>query len=76
MLSFIVFEININTFPFLKDVTIEIMMIVIFPLLLISSVAIKNLSQHCLQKYRHRHYDPITQNEGVTRFVCMYHVLN
>ena len=73
MLSLIVFEININTFPFLKDVTVEIVMIiVIIPLLLISSVAIKNVSQHYLQKYRHRHYDPITQ---FIRFVCVLYLM-
>ena len=76
MLLLILFEVNINTFPFLKNVTIEIVVImVILPLLLISTVAIKNVSRVCLRKYRYRHYDSINDDDKVVaRYVRSYNV--
>ena len=73
MLLLILFEVNINTFPFLKNVTIEIVVImVILPLLLISTVAIKNVSHVCLRRYRYRHYDPINDDDKVANMVVRY----
>ena len=60
ILLFIVLEVNINTFTFLKDTTTEIsLIIVLFPLILCSMVVVKKIFYFCLMKWRHRHYDPI-----------------
>jgi len=71
MLLLIVLIVNINAYPVWKDkeIDIVIVMIVILPLLLISSVAIKNLFQYCLQKYHYRQYGPIPQDEEHLRLV-------
>ena len=77
MLLLILLEVNINTFPFLKNVTTEIVVVmVILPLVLISTVAIKNVSHVCLRRYHYHHYDPINDDDEVTntvvRYVCSY----
>ena len=60
MLLFIVLEVNINTFTFLKDATTEIsLIIVLFPLILCSTVVTKKIFCFCLMKWHHRYYDPI-----------------
>ena len=54
LLLLIVLEVNINTFQFLKNVTIEItLIIVILPLILFSVFAIKQLFQFCLKKWKY-----------------------
>ena len=63
MLLFIVLEVNINTFTFLKDATTEIsLIIVLFPLILCSMIVVKKVFYFCLMKWHHRHYDPINDS--------------
>ena len=76
MLLLIVLEININTFPFLKNATTEIsLIIVVIPLILLSMVIMKKLFHFCLMKWHHRHYDPINDpidDERVSDVVIRY----
>ena len=75
MLLAILLEVNINTFPFLKNVTTEIVIImVILPLLLISIAAIKNVSRVCLRKYRYLHYDPINDDDNIVENAVVRYV--
>ena len=63
MLLFIVLEVNVNTFSFLKDVTTEIsLIIVLFPLILCSMIVMKKAFYVCLMKWHRRHYDPINDS--------------
>ena len=63
MLLFIVLEVNINTFTFLKDATTEIsLIIVLFPLILCSMIVVKKVFYFCLMRWYHRHYDPINDS--------------
>ena len=81
MLLLIVLEININTFPFLKNVTIEIVVIIVLlPLILFSTVAIKKVSRFCSRKYHN--YVSISNNDdhddrvaNVIRYSCCLHIL-
>ena len=74
----IVLEVNINTFPFLKSLTTEVsIMTILFPLSLLSFIAIKKVIHFCLMKWHHRHYDPINgfvddkrDSDVVIRYVC------
>ena len=60
MLLCIVLEVNINTFPFLKNMTTEIsIVIVVFPLILLSIIFIKKVIHSCLMKWHHHHYIPL-----------------
>ena len=60
MLLLIILEANIYTVPFLKNVTTEIALIlVIIPLILFSTIAIKNMFSVCLKKWYYHHHDPI-----------------
>ena len=69
VLLLIVFIVNINTYPVWKDkkIDVAVVIIVILPLLLISSVAIK----YSLKKYQHRHYG--REDEVHLRFVYDYY---
>ena len=63
MLLLIVLVVNINTFPFLKNATTEItLMIVMLPLILVSMMIMKSVFHLCLIKWQHRHYDPINDS--------------
>ena len=79
MLLFIILEANIYTVPFLKNVTTEIALIlVIIPLLLFSTIVIKNIFSVCLKKWYYRNYDPIDDDDDyderladlLIRYVC------
>ena len=60
MLLLIILEANIYTVPFFKNVTTEIALIlVIIPLILFSTIAIKNMFSVCLKKWYYRHCNPI-----------------
>ena len=60
MLLSIVLEVNINTFPFLNSMTTEVsIVIVMLPLLLLSSVVIKKVFHFYLMRWRCYHYTPI-----------------
>ena len=76
MLLLIVLEININTFPFLKNATTEIsLIIVVIPLILLSMVIMKKLFHFWLMKWHHRHYDPFNDpidDERVSDVVIRY----
>ena len=63
MLLLIILEANIYTVPFLKNVTTEIALIlVIIPLILFSTIAIKNIFNVCLKKWYYHYHDPIDDN--------------
>ena len=63
MLLFIVLEVNINTFTFLKDATTVIsLMIVLLPLIFCSMIVMKKIFCFCLMKWHHRHYIPIADS--------------
>ena len=75
MLLLIVLEVNIDTFPFLKNATIEISLtIVLLPLIVFITVLIKNIFRYCLQRWRHYQYDPINDfdDERVDDIVIRY----
>ena len=80
----IVLEVNINTFPFLKTLTTEVsFVIVLFPLSLLSFIAIKKVFTFCMLKWHHRHYDPINDfvddkrdSDVVIRYVCGLELMN
>ena len=60
LLLCIVLEVNINIFPFLKNLTTEVsIMTILFPLSLHSFIAIKKGIHFCLMKWHRRHYHPI-----------------
>ena len=60
MLLCIVLEVNINTFPFLKSMTTVVsIVIVMFPLILLSIIAIKKVIHFCMMKWHYRHYDHV-----------------
>ena len=60
LLLLIILEANIYTVPFLKNVTTEIALIlVIIPLILFSTIAIKNIFSVCLKKWYYRHRNPV-----------------
>ena len=60
MLLLIILVVNIDTVPFLKNITTKIALIlVIIPLILFSIIAIKNMFSACLKKWYYRNYDPI-----------------
>ena len=79
MLLCIVLGVNINIFPFLKSLTTEVsIVIVLFPLSLLSFIAIKKAIHFCMMKWHHRHYDPIIDfvddkrvSDVVIRYVAM-----
>ena len=80
MLLCIVLEVNINTFPFLNSMTTEVsIVIVMLPLLLLSSVVIRKVFYFYLMKWRYYHYTPINDfvsDERVSDIVIRYvHVL-
>ena len=82
LLLFIVLEVSINTFSFLKDATTEIsLIIVLFPLILGSMIVMKKVISFCLMKWHHRHYDPINDSmddkrePDVAIRYCMYNLL-
>ena len=75
MLLLIVLEVNIDTFPFLKNATIEISLtIVLLPLIVFITVLIKNIFRYCLQRWHHYQYDPINDfdDERVDDIVIRY----
>ena len=73
MLLLIVLEVNINTFPFLKNVTIEIVVIiVVLPLILFSTVAIKKLSRFCLRKHHNYVSRSINNDDRVANVMIRY----
>ena len=58
ILLLIILEVNLNIFPFLKNVTTEIaIIIVIIPLILSSAITIKNVINICLKKGQYRQCD-------------------
>ena len=60
MLLLIILEADIYTVPFLKNVITEIALIlVIIPLILFSTIAIKNMFSVCLKKWRYHHRNPV-----------------
>ena len=87
MLLCIVLEVNINIFPFLKSLTTQVsIMIILFPLSLLSFIAIKKVINFCMMKWYHRQYYPINGfvddkrvSDAVIRYVCgldlMYNIL-
>ena len=76
MLLLVVLEVNINTFPFLKDATTEICLIIVMvPLILFSMIIMKKLFYFCLMKWHHCHYDPVNDSiddERVSDVVIRY----
>ena len=76
MLLCIVLEVNINTFPFLNSMTTEVfIVIVMLPLLLLSSVVIKKVFHFYLMRWRYYHYTPINDfvsDERVSDIVIRY----
>ena len=64
MLSLIVLEVNINTFSFLKNVTTEIVLVImLLSFSLIGIIAVKRLSHYCFKKRHYRHYNPINDDD-------------
>ena len=64
MLSLIVLEVNINTFSFLKNVTTEIVLVImLLPFILFGIIAVKRLSHYCFKKWHYRHYNPINDDD-------------
>ena len=64
MLLLIILVVNIDTVPFLKNVTTEIALILVtIPLISFSTVAIKNMSNVCLKKWYYRNYNPIDDDD-------------
>ena len=76
MLLLVVLEVYINTFPFLKDATTEICLIIVMvPLILFSMIIMKKLFYFCLMKWHHCHYDPVNDSiddERVSDVVIRY----
>ena len=79
MLLLIMLETNIYSVPFLKNITTEITVIlVIIPLILLSTIAIKNIFNVCLKKWYYYHHDPIDDDydervaNGLIRYVAMF----
>ena len=80
MLLCIVLEVNITMFPYLKNMATEVsLVIVIFPLILLSAIIIKKMLHFCLMKWHHRHYNPINDfvdderiSDVVIRYVASY----
>ena len=76
----IVLEVNITMFPYLKSMATEVsLVIVIFPLILLSAFIIKKMLHFCLMKWHHRHYNPINDfvddervSDVVIRYVASY----
>ena len=59
ILLLIILEVNLNIFPFLKNMITEIaIIIVIIPLILFSAITIKNVINFCLKKGQYRQCDP------------------
>ena len=62
----------------MKSFTTEVfIVIVLFPLSLLSIIAIKKVIHFCIMKWYHRHYDPINgfvddkrDSDMVIRFAC------
>ena len=60
MLLCIVLEVNINTFPFFKSMTTEVSIVIVtFPLILLSMVIFKKVYHFCVMKWRYYHYTPL-----------------
>ena len=85
LLLLIILKANIHTVPFLKNVTTEIALIlVIIPLILLSTIAIKNMFSVCLKKWCYHHHDPIDDDDDyderladlLIRYVCCILVIN
>ena len=84
MLLCIVLEVNINTFPFLKSMTTEVsIVIVMLPLILLSTVIIKKLFHLCVMKWHYYHYTSINDfiddervSDVVIRYVASYVLYN
>ena len=76
MLLCIVLGVNINTFPFLKNMTTEVsIVIVVLPLLLLSIVVIKKVFHFYLMNWRYYHYTSINDfisDERVSDIVIRY----
>ena len=79
LLLLIILEANIYTVPFLKNVTTEIALtLAIIPLILISTIAIKNIFSVCLKKWHYHHHNPIDDDDDyderledlLIRYVC------
>ena len=80
MLLCIVLEVNINIFPFLNNITREVsLVIILFPLIFLSSIIVKKVIYSCFMKWRHYQYNPANDfidDERVSdmdlRYVVMY----
>ena len=77
MLLLIILEANIYTLPFLKNITTEIALIMVtIPLILFSTIAIKNVFRVCLKKWYYHHHDPIDDDydfdERLENFLIRY----
>ena len=76
MLLCIVLEVNINIFPFLKYMTTEVsIVIVMFPLILLSMVIIKKVFHFCMMKWCYYHYTSLhdfVDDERVSDVIIRY----
>ena len=80
MLLCIVLEVNINTFPFLNNMTTEVsLVIILFPLIFLSTIIVKKVIYSCFMKWHHYQYTPVNDfidDERVSdvdlRYVAMH----
>ena len=76
MLLCIVLEVNINIFPVLKYMTTEVsIVIVLFPLILLSMVIIKKIFYFSMMKWRYYYYTPLhdfVDDERVSDVIIRY----
>ena len=60
MLLCLVLEVNINTFPFLNNMTTEIsLVIILFPLIFLSAIIMKKVIYFCFMKWCYYRYTPV-----------------